>query len=176
MDRKLYPLDYDQLAQRALDEGGFTIDLEGNSPTEGFAVSLRKDVEVTIWLPPVIIPRNVEDLIADVLYRFVIDRGHDLRNGAYFGAWRDGSRVVLDLVNVIPDMGAALKAAGEAHQEAIYDLRTGRTIRVPATWGVLNVERRERWLDDAGSDTDLYDEQWLDDPTFDGNPYQTEDR
>lgn len=170
MEPTLYPLDYPALAREALD-GGFTQALDGFRPTRGFVVSTRPDAERTIELTA---NGDAQDraTIIGALYSFVVHHGHALRHGYLIGAWRDGDRVVLDLVQVFERRSEAMIAGRRAKQDAIYDLGTGETVRL----AVGRVERladgravarmRERMLDDGGW-PELDDGRWDDDP----NPY-----
>lgn len=168
MDSTLYPLDYPVLAREALD-GGFTTALDGFRPTRGFVVSTRKDAE-RVWMLRGATDYRKAQGVADALYHYVIDHGHDLRHGYLLGAWRDGDRVVIDLVQVFEVCAEAMRAAREADQDAIYDLGTSTVIELPPPFEVIGHARYDSDADelvqlDAIADAELA--RWDDDP----NPY-----
>lgn len=113
-------LDYDALAQRAVHTGGFTVSLDGSQPPEGFAVADGASGRILVV--------STSHEIADAIYAFVVHNGAEFRAGAYLGAWLVGSRLYLDVVELYEDLQTALDAAAARHEQAIFDLASGREI------------------------------------------------
>lgn len=151
-------LNYDDLAARAVD-GGFTVDLNGVTPTTGYAVGARPDRTRRLDLRQM----NERD-VADEIYVYVIDNGYELRDGYYLGAWIDDGTLYLDLVQVLNDRGMALTLARSLGELAIYDLATGESI---STAPRPPYGSRERALDEHQDDWrgEQYAAQYDDDPS-----------
>ena len=108
--------------QKVLDEGGVTISLDGESPTDGFAFAPSKTTEQRIPLAT-FKPEDVDHYL---------DRHWDQleRKGAHLGLWVEGDYVFLDVSKVGKPTAATLKAAQEAQQLAVYDLGNHDTVVV----------------------------------------------
>ena len=159
------PLNYDDLAARAVKDG-FTVDLNGNTPTSGYAVGSRPDRTRRLNLRRM----SLRD-VADGIYVYVIDNGYELREGYHLGAWRDDDTLYLDLVTVTPDQGTAMRLARSLGEIAVYNLATHQTIQTaePPTFDDEPYGSRERALDEHQDDWigEQYAAQYDDDP----NPY-----
>lgn len=111
-----------ELAAELLEtNGGFTLDSDGQSPSEGYAVAIYPDAEEIVTDAT---PGRIREYItkwSDVLAR-------DAR--AHLGGWVDAGRVYLDLSAVIPDLADALRIGREFAQIAIFDLATFTEIRL----------------------------------------------
>lgn len=117
---------YLTLAQAAYD-GGFTVDLDGNPVTNGYAVAVP-GYELRGYLKP---GTPTLSGIAGWIEGYVVDNGAALREPArYLGAWRDGADIVLDVVEIFASRNCAIAAAANRGEQAIYDLGIGQEIRI----------------------------------------------
>ncbi len=96
--------------------GGLTVNLMGREPKKGYAVAVFP--ERTVIYNHILTNRR--------LVRFANDNADllsDSRN--YLGTWHDKSqnKHILDIVQVIPDLGDALNVARSMKQDAIFDLQ-----------------------------------------------------
>lgn len=124
-NRELAGLNYALLAEQVIETGGFTSDLNGSQPIAGYSVATNPDAEQRTQLGTNGISSSA---IADLIYRYVIEHGHELREGYALGGWLDGSVFVLDLVTVHPNRDEAEYLGRVFEQDAIYDLATRETI------------------------------------------------
>lgn len=111
-----------ELAERAAEElmnGGFTLDLDGDAPTEGFAVAVYPEAEEVIEAPTV-------QLIVEYIVRWAPTLIRDPR--ARLGGWVSEGKLYLDISAVYHDRDEALKVARANKQKAIYDLGAGAEI------------------------------------------------
>lgn len=121
--RELASLDYGALAREAIDNGGFTVALDGTRPTAGYVVALPNH-ERRYQL-------NTRTGYAHAIYAYVVDNGRVLRDpGAHLGAWVDNGQLYLDVVHVVTDRESAITLGQLNGQLAIYDLNTGEDIRL----------------------------------------------
>lgn len=120
------PLDYAALTSELIDDGGFTVEVDGGHPTQGYVVSTRPDSELAFYLDD----HSTRLDVARWIYAFVVQHGYDLREGYRLGGWRDGETLVLDLVQVEPNHANAEILAEIFDQIAIYDLATREVIRL----------------------------------------------
>ena len=107
--------------QAVYEEGGFSYDLNGNVPTDGYMVAY----EGTEW-------RLADrDFTPETLAIYVKAMKAKLAPGDYIGAWRayDGT-VCLDRSHNISDRRRALREARRRRQDAIYDVAAGEAISV----------------------------------------------
>jgi hypothetical protein len=111
------------LARRLEEEGGFTYHVVSKrSPTEGFIVSIHPERSQGI---------DVAKLTPDMLRQYVKENRDLLKErGNYFGAWRDGNRVYLDVSTVVRSKSEAIRLGKEHDQIGIYDIKTGETVIV----------------------------------------------
>jgi hypothetical protein len=120
-------LDYKQLAHDAVKDGGFTVDLDGNRPQSGYAVSLA-GYERKFRLP------RTTTALAHALYLYVVDNGRALRDpGAHFGAWIDGATVYLDVTHIFTARADAEFMARANRQIAFFDIENAEEIRTKVT-------------------------------------------
>ena len=108
------------IASYIKENGGISINKKGEMPTEGYAVSPSKATETKI---PV--SEFTPQSIVDFQKQFA---GALNKKNAYFGAWQDGDNIVLDVSQVYPDLGSALKVAQKGSQDAVFDISGGKSI------------------------------------------------
>lgn len=120
-------IDYPALARELVEDGGFTVDLDGARPTSGYVVSTRPDATVTLR------PRTVAD-IGHAIYVYVVNNGAELHGPMDYslGAWLDGNTLVLDLVRVVDTLAEALELGALFDQDAVYDVTNAQVIEVIA--------------------------------------------
>lgn len=94
--------------------GGVTISLNGDIPTEGFSYSPSKLTEYRV-------PKTEFQL--SNLDTFVSKNLKDLEKpGNYLGAWEEKGEIFIDVSRVEPDFNKAMKGASLSEQLAIFDL------------------------------------------------------
>lgn len=94
--------------------GGTTIGLSGKQPTTGFALSPFKNGETTV-------PEN--QFSPQSIVEFISNNFGSLSMPDYYlGAWKHEGLVYLDVTQVLADREAAIEAAINAEQLAIFDL------------------------------------------------------
>lgn len=120
-------LSYDQLTRDAIQDGGFTISLSGQRPTDGYAVALP-GYEERIPLTGL----SARD-VAGSIYSYVVAHGAILRDpGAHLGGWLADGCLVLDISHIVRDLETALVLGRANHQDAIYSLSHGEEISLIA--------------------------------------------
>ena len=62
--------------------------------------------------------------------RDIMDFASSIPRGQYFGAWIDGSRLVLDAVQIVEDLETALSIGRANGQDAIWDRENFKEVRV----------------------------------------------
>lgn len=120
--------------------GGTTIGLSGKQPTTGFALSPFKNGETTIPENQ-FSPQSISEFISNNLASLSMP-------DYYLGAWKHEGLVYLDVTQVLADREAAIEAAINAEQLAIFDLDNFEEIPVlmkTASGGVS-----VRWLKQFG--------------------------
>ncbi len=121
--RDLTP-DVIKMANKATDltkaNGGVTISLKGEVPTEGFSVATDKLTEHTV-------PQETFSK-SDTLSYIAKNFDKLKTEGNYIGAWIDNGKVYLDVPSVFKDVKQAVKAAKAADQLGIFDLSKFETI------------------------------------------------
>lgn len=121
--RDLTP-DVIKLANKATDltkaNGGVTISLKGEVPTEGFSVATSKATEHTV-------PQETFSK-ADTLSYIAKNFDALKQEGNYIGAWLDNGKIYLDVPTVFKDVKKAAQAAKAADQLGIFDLSKFETI------------------------------------------------
>lgn len=121
-------LDYESLARQLIKEGGFTTALDGSQPIAGYAVA-----DGSNGADYGIVPTTTLGDIGDMIYRFVIDNGWELRNGRHLGAWLHDGWVYLAATDIYADEAYAMSIAQERGEQAIFNLTNHRDIPVPTT-------------------------------------------
>jgi hypothetical protein len=116
-------LSYDQLTRDAIDRGGFSITLDGQRPSDGYAVALP-GYEERISLSGL----STRD-VADRIYSYVVAHGRLLRDpGAMLGGWISDGCLVLDISHVVQDRDSALVLGRLNGQDAIYAIAHGEEL------------------------------------------------
>jgi hypothetical protein len=135
------------LAQLAFDaiqrDGGITISLAGEQPSEGFAFS--PDLGNEVRVPP-------GKLTPEIVQHY-LDTRHDQLSQPqqYLGAWtRDDGVVVLDVSRVELDHDTAYAQARDAQQEAMWDIGGNREIPITEN-ADINRPTSEDWTDAPAS-------------------------
>lgn len=111
-----------QAFQAVKQTGGVTIDLAGNTPTDGFAYAPLKGTEVVVPQGE-FSPKHIDD--------FINTHAADLaRPGNHLGMWTQDGNVYLDVSKVGAPTAETLAKAQGAHQLAVYDLGNGHDINL----------------------------------------------
>lgn len=99
--------------------GGVTITLKGDIPTEGFAFSPRKDLETVIPVKE-FSTKSVSDFI---------EKNKDILQEpeSHLGVWVDNGKVYIDVSKVVPNEQRAVAEASTADQIGIFDINTFTT-------------------------------------------------
>jgi hypothetical protein len=100
--------------------GGATINLKGDVPTEGFAYSPFKDTETIIPLSE-FSEKHVSQFIDKYLDRIMETEG------SHLGIWVDDGKVYVDISKVIPDEQIAVADSIKNNQLALFDLSNFET-------------------------------------------------
>ena len=118
--------------------GGFTVDLKtGNRPTEGYSVAPSKATEERFS-----IAGKTEAEVQKIIENYIAKHFRNIaRPDMHFGGWLDGDFLVLDVPVVLADLKAAKQAGLDADQDAIFDLKNMKEIRL---------KKREVKRDDTG--------------------------
>lgn len=109
----MFDLDFGHLLSSLLLDGGFSVNLNGDEPTDGFMVGgLVPSVEIV-----------AKDIRASDLARFVAEHEDILDNlSCFFGSWNDEGTIVLDVSDNIEDGLWAYIVAQNRGQKAIWDV------------------------------------------------------
>ena len=100
--------------------GGITIDLNANSPTEGYAYAPSKFTETKV---------AVEDFSVNDVNSFIDNNFQDLRQpGNNLGLWVQDGFVYIDISRVGPATPETIRAAQDAQQLGVFDLKNFQTI------------------------------------------------
>lgn len=108
--------------QKTKENGGVTINIKGDIPTDGYAYAPLKETEQVIPVEQ-FSPQHVNSFRE--LNKAALE---DPRN--HVGVWVDGGRVYLDVSRVGSRSRETITEAQGANQLAVYDLGEGRTIPV----------------------------------------------
>lgn len=128
------PKKVNDLARRIREDGGFTYNpISDSSPTEGFAVSPFKELELVIdtQAPEGMDLAKYRKNMRPKLKKYIKDNIETLRRkGAHLGGWwdKEAKKVYLDISIVNKNLKDAMRIAKEHDQEAIFDLATMETI------------------------------------------------
>ena len=107
-------------------EGGFTFDLDGNTPSEGWVTSDPSFTE-KCSLKEFLSNENSD------CFSFLVDNEHELsRPNRYFGVWLDkeDNSVYLDVSHIYSEKEQAMSLAKWNKEKAIFNLGTGEEFRV----------------------------------------------
>jgi hypothetical protein len=113
---------------QTLKHGGATESLIAGveTPVSGYAVSIPGREAVNHLLLDGELRREA---MAETLYAYAErNRTWLAQPGYYLGAWLDGDRFVVDVTQVTPELGQAVRAGVERDQDAIYNLADGREL------------------------------------------------
>lgn len=116
------------VTHQVLTQGGATESLIAGveTPASGYAVSIPGREAVTHLLLDGDQRRQAINLAVS---EYAGRNKHWLgQPGFYLGAWLDGDRLVLDVTQVTPELGEAVKAGFARDQDAIYSLATGQEL------------------------------------------------
>ena len=104
--------------------GGATVNLQGETPSAGFAVSTFPQAE-RIIKGPVGLP---------AVWDYVSEHADHLEGGAYLGAWVDPETGwgYLDMSTIFEDIATAVRLGADAGQLAVFDLGRGEEVRITA--------------------------------------------
>ncbi|MFJ5532617.1 hypothetical protein [Streptomyces sp. NPDC093261] len=120
------------LVEQARETGGFTVDpRRGSAPSSGYAVATGRSsaqVEPAASFFAGDGPRALQAYLRD--HTDILLRDPELMLGAWYD--RDGRRVVLSLVRVVPDRTEAVRCGLSHRQRSVYDLSARR--EVPTGW------------------------------------------
>lgn len=116
---KLQPV-LDEAYKQTIKNGGVTISLEGNKPTEGYAYSPYKDSE-TVYEKE----SFTEDNIGEFVDKF-FDRLSE--EGNHLGIWEDGGKIYIDISQVGEATEETISKAEKAGQLAVFDLKNFSTV------------------------------------------------
>ncbi|WP_189958918.1 hypothetical protein [Streptomyces alanosinicus] len=116
------------LVEQAQRTGGFTVDpRRGSAPSSGYAVATGRSsaqVEPAASFFAGDGPRALQAYLRD--HTDVLGRDPELMLGAWYD--RDGGRVVLSLVRVVPDRTEAVRCGLSQRQRSVYDLSARREV------------------------------------------------
>lgn len=110
----------EQAYQGITQNGGITINLQGQQPNAGFAFSAQKENEQIVPLTQ-ITPEAVDAYIAQHMQQLS-------EPNRYLGAWVDGDQVYLDVSQVEQHQDTAHQMAQGAQQLAYWDIGNAREI------------------------------------------------
>jgi hypothetical protein len=124
-------------------DGGITISLDGQQPTEGFAHSLDVANEVKIPLDH-FTPEDVE--------HYIRSRYEQLSQpGKFVGTWVSNGTAYLDISQVSLDHDEAYAGARDAQQEAMWDIANSKEIPITENSGIDRPPAGDDWFDDAAA-------------------------
>lgn len=110
----------DEAYKNAVNNGGVTINLQGNQPAEGYAYSPYKDSET-------VIPK--EQFTPEHVTQFMTNNADRLaQDGNHIGIWEDNGKIYLDVSQVGAPTPETLTKAEQAGQLAVFDLKNFETI------------------------------------------------
>lgn len=108
--------------QQAVANGGVSINLKGDMPSDGFAYSPYPDAEQVV---------NRADFTPDVIDAYRSKHFDRLQQpGNVLGIWADGDQVYLDISRVGPANGETLNEAIQGEQLAVFDLGRMQEVRL----------------------------------------------
>lgn len=110
----------DTAYKSAVENGGVTINLQGNQPSEGYAYSPFKDSEAVVPKEQ-FTPEHVQGFISKNFDRLQ-------QPGNHVGIWEDNGQIYLDVSQVGAPGPETLSAAEAAGQLAVFDLQKFETI------------------------------------------------
>ena len=106
-------MNFEQLLKK---QGGFTLNLiNGKAPTTGYVVAVSKDSEHVMDPERTDVNMEIDDYIMTWQPEWI-------------GGWMYQGRAYIDAVEVFDGLDAAIDAARERDQLAIFDVETGEVI------------------------------------------------
>lgn len=136
-----------QAYKQTVKDGGVTINLEGKQPKEGFAYAPNKDTEVAVPSAE-FSQQHVQDFATQHLAELQ-------KPGNHLGIWEDNGQIYMDISRVGAPSPATLKAAQDANQLAVFDLKNFE--EVPT--GQIDQNGVYSKLDEASNIFDNYKKQ-----------------
>lgn len=109
-----------------LRNGGVSLNLEGNSPTKGYMVSLSPYEN---RISKEIVVEEAIKIINDYIQKH---RDFVQKHSLYFGMWETDGELVLDISQNIEDKVSAVSLGMLRDQQAIYDIVNGKDINLPS--------------------------------------------
>jgi hypothetical protein len=111
--RKAAGLDYGSMASKIREDNGFSVNLEGKSPTHGYMVSPDKGTETKI---------DIKDLQDQDIGDYVMGHLQGLmRKNYYAGGWLSGGKAVLDVSKNVFSKTEAIELAIHGQQDEVYN-------------------------------------------------------
>jgi hypothetical protein len=102
--------------------GGITVELSGNRPTEGYAYAPSKTTEQKI-------PRS--EFTTRKMNAYIDRHFAELsRSGNHLGIWTQGKNVYLDVSRVGAANGRTIARAQSARQLGVFNLKTFETVNI----------------------------------------------
>lgn len=113
-------MDFIALAQSVVDNGGFSVNLKGESPKAGYMVALEGHERI------VPLDRNLKHAISE----YFLDNLEALEDftGAHMGAWVNDGKVYLDISQNVMDYRKAAILGLKRKQIAIWDVTYSKEI------------------------------------------------
>jgi hypothetical protein len=130
--------------QRIQEQGGVTLGLNGEEPSQGYAYSPYPELEKVVPL---------EHLSPQLVGQYLQDTQQALSQpGNYFGAWVSDGNAFLDISHIGPVHQDTINEAAKAKQLAVYDLERGqeiptgveREVEHTSTWKLSSPEEEEQ--------------------------------
>ena len=110
----------DEVYQSTIENGGVTINIKGEKPSQGYVFALEKETEKVIPQNE-FSPKHIEEYIKRYKKKLK-------SKGAHLGTWVDEGNVYLDVSYVGEPSEKTIKMAEKAGQLAVFDLGTFQTV------------------------------------------------
>jgi hypothetical protein len=122
------------VVERILANGGATVDLQTEDLEPATPRYIRSIAGHEVIVDADLLPSGMlRAVLTYVLVGYIRDHGSALlEQGAYLGAWVDGSQVYLDVSTGSDDLVTTLTAAADAGQLAIWD--SVDFVSIPTPW------------------------------------------
>lgn len=108
------------ILRHTLDDGGYTVHLEGYTPDRGYLVGTR-GYELKVKL---------EDFTVNTIKGYVKTNSHKLHGNNYLGTWVDNGYVYLDISQLVIGYTKALEKGLANNQLAVYDCEHKAVIEI----------------------------------------------